>query len=119
MKEDIVKKAGKDSIVIECIRERLLKARISIKSSFATFVVAYLPTEESAEGQKAKYMASLNSTEALVPAREYVSVLTDANARTGERGEGGGEAGSKVLRAYGRDVLNENSKLLLGFAEDN
>ena len=54
-----------------------------------------------------------------MPAREYVFVLTDANARTGKRGEGGGEADSKVLGAYGRDKLNENGELLLGFAEDD
>ena len=46
-------------------------------------------------------------------------VLTDANTRTGERGEGGGEADSKALGACGRDMLNENGKLLLGFAEYN
>ena len=51
--------------------------------------------------------------------REYAFVLTDANARTGKRGEGGGESDSKVLGACGRDKLNENGKLLLGFAEDN
>ena len=62
-------------------------------------------------------MAGLNSTVEPVPAREHVFVLTDA--RTGKRGEGGGETDSKVLGAYGRDVLNENGKLLLGFAEDN
>ena len=54
-----------------------------------------------------------------MPAREYVFVLTDANARTGKRGEDRGETDSKVLGAYGRDKLNENGKLLLGFAEDN
>ena len=64
-------------------------------------------------------MAALNCTVASVPAREYVFVLTDANARTGKRGERGGEAGSKVLGAYGRDKLNENGKVLLGFAENN
>ena len=82
-------------------------------------MVAYAPTEEAPEGQKARYMAALNSTVASVPAREYIFVATDANASTGKRGEGGGEVGSKVLDAYGRYVLNENSKLLLGFAEDN
>ena len=61
-------------------------------------------------------MAALNSTVASVPAPEYVSVLTDANARTGKRGEGGGEVDINVLGAYGRDVLNENGKLLLGLA---
>ena len=71
------------------------------------------------EGQKAKYLAALNITVPSVPAREYVFVLTDANTSTGKGGEGGGEAGNKVLGAYGRDVLIENGKLLLGFAEEN
>ena len=119
IKEEIVKKVGEDGITIECISARLLKARISIKSNFVTFVVVYTPTEEAPEGQKAKYMAALNCTIASVPAREYVFILTDANVRTGKRGEGGGEADSKVLGANDRDMLNENGKLLLGFAEDN
>ena len=82
-------------------------------------MVAYAPTEEAPEGQKVKYMAALNCTVASVPALEYVFVLTDANVRTRKRGEGGGETDSKVLGAYGQDKLNENGKLLLGFAEDN
>ena len=77
-------------------------------------MVAYAPTEEALEVQKAKYMAALDYTVAYV-----VFVLIGANARTGKRGEGGGEADSKVLGAYGRDMLNENAKLLLGFTEDN
>ena len=119
IKEEIVKKAGEDGITIECISARLLEVRILIKSNFVTVVVAYVPTEEAPEGQKAKYMAAFNCTVASVPAREYVFVSTDANARTGKRGEGGGEADSEVLGTYSRDVLNENGKLLLGFAEDN
>ena len=106
IKEDIIKKAGEDSITVECISARLLQARISIKSNFVTFVVAYAPTEEAPEGQKAKYMAALNCTVASVTAREYLFVLTDANARTGKRGKGRGEADSEVLGAYGRDKLN-------------
>ena len=47
MKEGVVKKAGEDDITIECISARLLKARISIKSIFVTFVEAYAPTEEA------------------------------------------------------------------------
>ena len=99
IKEEIVKKAGEDGITIECISARFLKAQISVKTNFVTFVVAYAPTEEAPEGQKAKYMAALNCTVASVPAREYVFVLTDANARTGKRGEGGGGAYHKVLGA--------------------
>ena len=69
IKEEIAKKAGMDGIEIECISARLLKARISIKSNLVTFVVAYAPTEEAPEDQKAKYMAALNSTVASVSAR--------------------------------------------------
>ena len=58
-------------------------------------------------------MSALNSTVASMPAREHVFVLTDANARTGKRGEGGGEIDSKALGAYDRDVPNENGKLCL------
>ena len=118
IKEEIAKKAGEDGITIECISARLLKARISIKSNFVTFVVAYAPTEEWPEGQKAKYIAALNCTVASAPAREYAFVQTDANARTEKRGEDG-EADSKMVGAYGRDMLNENGKLLLGFAKSN
>ena len=119
MKEEIVTKAGKDGITIEYISARLLTTRMLVKSNFITFVVAYAPTEEAPEGQKAKYMAALNCTVASVPAREYIFVLTDANARTRTSDEGGGEADSKVLGAYGRDMLIENGKPLLGFTENN
>ena len=119
MEEDIVKNTGEDGIAIECINARLLMARISIESNFVAFVVAYAPIEEAPEGQKANYMAALNCTVASVPAREYVFVSAVANTRTGKRGEGGGVTDSKVLGAYGRDVLNENGKLLLGCAEDS
>ena len=119
VKEEIVKMAGKNGIAIECISAHLMKARISSESNFVTFLVDYAPTEEAPEGQKAKYMAALNSTVASVPARKYVFVLTDANARAGKRGEGGREADRKMLGAYGRDAINENGKLLLSFAEHN
>ena len=118
IEENIVKRTGEDGITTKCISARLLKARISIKSNSVTFVVAYVPTEESPEGQKAKYMTALNCTVASVPARE-IFVLKDANAWEGKRGDGGGEADSKGLGAYGRDKLNENGKLQLVFAEDN
>ena len=78
IKLGIVKKAGEDGIIIERISARLLKARISIKLNFVTLVVAYAPTEETPEGQKAKYMSALNCTVASEPARVYVFVLRDA-----------------------------------------
>ena len=86
------------------------------------YVVAYAPTEEATEGEKTKYMSALNSTVKPMPARDtslFSLTRTPGRSRTGKRGEGGGETDGKVLGAYGRDVLNENGKLLLGFAEDN
>ena len=120
IKEETVKKAGKDDIAIECISARLLKARTFIEPYFVTFfMIAYAPTEEAAGGQKAKYEAALKSTVASVPAWKYVFVLINVNARTGKKSEEGGETDSTVLGVCDRDVLNENGKLLLGFTDDN
>ena len=96
-----------------------LKARIPIQSSFVTLVVAQVPTEEAAQGRKAKYMAAPNSILASVTAREYLFILADPNIRTGKRGEGGWEADSKVLGAYDRDTAQQKRPILLGFAEDS
>ena len=78
------------------------------------FRVAYAPTEEAPGGQKTKYMAALNCTAASVPARKYVFVLTDANARTVNRGEGGGDADNKVSRQ-----AQLKRQTTAEFAEDN
>ena len=66
IKKEIIKEAGKEGIAIVCIIARLIKARFSNKSNFVTFVVTNAPTEEAPEGQKAQYMAALNSTVASV-----------------------------------------------------
>ena len=59
IKEDIVKKAGEDGIAIECISSRLLKARISIKSNFVTFVLSSLrPDRGSAGGDQGQIHGS-------------------------------------------------------------
>ena len=120
VKEEFVQKFGKDGIAIERINERLLKDRILFNQQLLfMFVVTYAPTEDAAEREKAKYLSALNSTVAPVPVREHMFVLADAEARTGKRGEGAGKTESKGLGVHGRDVLNENGKLLLRFAEDN
>ena len=58
IKEEIVKKAGEDGIAIECISVRLLKARISIKSNFVTFVVSLRPDQGSAGGAEGQIHGS-------------------------------------------------------------
>ena len=72
IKKESVKKVGKDGIAIECISARLLKARVLIKSNFVAFVVAYAPSEEAPEWQKAKHTAALNSTVASATTRKNV-----------------------------------------------
>ena len=119
IKDKIVKKDSKNGIAIECISARLLKARILTEQNFVTFVVAYAPTKETQEIHKTKYMATLNSIVASVPAQEYLLILTDANAMTGKRDERCVQEDSEVLGTYGQDVLNDNGKLLLGLTEDN
>ena len=54
---------------------------------------------------------------AYVQIKECLFILMGANVQTGHVMEGWGEEGSRVLKAYGRDVLRENGKrLLLSFA---
>ena len=55
----------------------------------------YAPTEEALERRKAKSMAALNNTVASMPALDFVFPFTGANAKTGRRGEGGGEIETK------------------------
>ena len=52
-----------------------------------------------------------------IPTKECLSVLVDANVRTGKRMDGCGDG--RVLGAYGRDELNNNGKRQLTFAKDN
>ena len=58
-------------------------------------MVAYAQTEDVAEGGKAKYVSALNRIAAPELTRERVFVLTDANARAGKRGDGGGDTNRK------------------------
>ena len=96
VKKEIVKKAGKDGIAIECISARLLKARISIKSTSVTFVVVYTPTGDATE-EKAKYMAALNSTVNRCPPGNTSSLWP---TRTPERGREEREAGKQTARCW-------------------
>ena len=95
--EEIVKKAGKDGITIACISAHLLKARRSIKSNLITFMVAYAPTEEAAEGQKTKYMAALSSTLASMPTQKCVLFWP---TRTPGQGRQVREAGKQSIRCW-------------------
>ena len=110
--------AGKYGIAIECISARLQKVRISIKSNFAMFVIAYAPTEQAPKGQKTKCVAILNSPVPSLPAWKYGFISTDANVRAGKRQ---GRRGNRQqgVDAHGLDVLNDISKVLLCFGEDN
>ena len=70
IKEEIVKKDGKNGIAVEGISARLVEARNFYYNNNFCYVRGSLRPE--------CYMAVLDSTVASLPAREYVFVLTDA-----------------------------------------
>ena len=76
---------------------------------------------EAPEGQQAKYIRGSPQLHRSISARSGIRLRFNRGERqrTAKRSDGGGEADNKVLGAYGRDKLNENGKLLLGFTEDN
>ena len=51
-----------------------------------------------------------------IPTKEFLFVLMDTNARTGQRVVGCGDDESRGLGAYGRDVLNASGKQPIAFA---
>ena len=82
-------------------------------------MVGYAPTEPSDSEKKRAFWHRLDSLVQQIPKKEFIFVLMDANARTGEKIEGERTDDDGVLGAYGRDELNNNGKCLLNFATDN
>ncbi|CAN0238280.1 unnamed protein product, partial [Ascophyllum nodosum] len=84
------------------------------KPNAVTFVVAYGPTYtvSNTREQKDAFWADLESAVSRVLSSDYLFVLIDANARTGD---------CKVIGAHGRDtpVSDSNGTSLLRFAGDN
>ena len=83
------------------------------------FVVRYAPTEPSDSEKKRAFWHRLDSLVQRIPKKECLFVLMDANARTGEKIEGGRTEDGGVFGVYGRDELDDNAKRLLNFATDN
>ena len=85
-----------------------------------TFVVRYAPTDSQSVGEKYAFWTALERVVIGVPEHGQKFMLMDANARTGRRG--GGKLRSeecKVLGAYGRATLNDNSGRLLPFSANH
>ena len=81
-------------------------------------VVAYAPTEAHPNVELKKvFWKKLGHFVKQIPTKELLFVFIDANARTGNRMEGCDDV--RVLRAYGRDELNNNGKRLMSLALDN
>ena len=106
----------------EITNERLMSMIFNLtgKSNAITFVVAYGPTDtvSNTRQQKDVFWADLESAVSRVPSSDCLSVLINANARTGVRM---GEEDCKVIGAYGRNtwVSDSNGTSLLRFAGDN
>ena len=104
------------------ISHRLLKVALELRgrAKAVTLVVAYAPIETQNASNKHVFWTSLDTVVEEVPKHEQLFVLIDANARTGRREKGQvGNKDSRVLRAYGRDTLNDNGELLLSFANNH
>lgn len=102
----------------EFIDERLMAMRFLLAGhrGAVNFVAAYAPTEPSTVDSKRVFWGKLDSLVRRIPSKEYVCILMDANARTGDRLDGGD---GRVIGMYGRDELNDNGMLLLTFATEN
>ena len=101
----------------EFISDRLLKVTLELcgRARAGTFVVWDAPTDTQSVGKKNAFWTARERVVKEVPEHEG-----SANARTGRRG--GGKLGSeecKVLRAYGRDTLNDNGERLLSFSANH
>ena len=70
--------------------DRLLKVTLELRdrAKAVTFFVAYAPTETQNGSNKHAFWTSLDRAVEEVPKHEQLFVLMDANARTGEEGEG-------------------------------
>ena len=105
----------------ESISDRLLKVALELRgrAKAVTFFVAYAPIETQNASNRHAFWTSLDRAVKEVPRHEQLFLLMDANARTGRREKGGvGSKDSKILGAYGRDILNDGV-LLLSFANNH
>ena len=105
----------------EDVDERLVSIRFEISGQHqaVNFVVGYAPSEPSDSEKKRAFWDRLDSLVQRIPRKECLSVLMDANARTGEKKKGERTEDDGVLGAYGRAELNDNDKRFLNFATDN
>ena len=106
----------------EFISDRLLKVTLELRgrAKAVTVFVAYAPTETQNASNKHVFWTTLDRAVEEVPRHEQLFVLMDANPRTGRKEKGGGGSkDSKILGAYGRDILNDNGELLLSFANNH
>ena len=79
-----------------------------------TFVVGYAPIDTQSVGKKHAFWTAQVRVVKEAPGHEQLFVLTDACARTGQRGGGKlGCEGCKFLGTYGRDTLNDHGERLL------
>ena len=103
----------------EFTSDRLLKVTLELsgRARAVTFAGGYAPTDTQSLGKKNVFWTALERAMKEVSEHEKLFVLMDANARTGRRGRGKmGREECKVLGAYGRDTLYDNSERLLLFS---
>ena len=76
----------------EPINDRMMKVRLNLsgKSHAITAIVAYAPPLVASEEDKSWFRGELSESVTAVPKKDQISLLMNANARTGTRDQGGG-----------------------------
>ena len=97
----------------EFVSDRLLNVTHEPRgrAKAVTVFVAYAPTA---------FWTTFDRAMEELRKHEQLSVLIDANARTGRREKGGvGSKDTKLPCTYGRDTLNDNEEMLSSFANSH
>jgi Reverse transcriptase (RNA-dependent DNA polymerase) len=97
------------------ISDRILTARFSHRHGHLSVLVAYAPTEDSADADKDCFYNQLDSFVSSVPPHDMLLILGDLNAVTGKSRVGY----ESVVGGFGSGVVNENSLRLLTFCASN
>ena len=90
------------------VSDRLLQVRLTHQHGKLTVIVAYAPTEDSADDDKDNFYNQLQSVVLSTPTHDQLVVLGDINAISGTSHQGF----ENVVGPYGSGLTNDNSCLL-------
>ena len=115
MKNSITRAARPPCSINDCLLKVTLELRGQAKT--VTCIAAYAPTKRQSSSNTHIFWTTLDRVVEGVLRHEQLFVCMDANAHAGRRENTRvGEKDNKRSGPYARDPLNDNTKLLLSFA---